>query len=208
MSEAKFITLEGTEGVGKSTQCSMLATAIEREFEVEVEVTREPGGTLLGESIRSILLDPKLPAMDDAAELLLMFAARAEHLARFIKPSLAENRWVICDRFTDATYAYQGGGRELDKKVISDLEALVQKGFEPDLTIVFDLDVEAALGRAAKRSDPDRFELEKHAFFERVRETYLQRAAAYPERIVVVDGSPGLDTVHAAVMEAVRERLV
>ena len=208
MSQAKFITLEGTEGVGKSTQCSMLAAAIEREFGVDVEVTREPGGTLLGESIRSILLDPNVPAMDGVAELLLMFAARAEHLAKVIKPALADNRWVICDRFTDATYAYQGGGRELEKKIISGLETIVQKGFSPDLTVVLDLEVDVALNRVAKRGDPDRIEQERHEFFERVRATYLRLATNYPARITVVDAAPSVDVVHRAVMDAVHERLI
>lgn len=208
MSQAKFITLEGTEGVGKSTQCSMLATAIEREFGVDAEVTREPGGTFLGESIRSILLDPNIPAMDGATELLLMFAGRAEHLAKVIKPALADNRWVICDRFTDATYAYQGGGRGLEKKVISDLQTIVQKGFAPDLTVVLDLEVDVALKRVATRGEPDRFEQERHEFFERVRATYLRLVVAYPERIALVDAAPAVDVVHRAVMDAVRERLI
>jgi len=207
VSQAKFITLEGTEGVGKSTQCSMLATAIEKEFSVDAQVTREPGGTLLGESIRSILLDPNIPAMDGAAELLLMFAVRAEHLAKVIKSALADDRWVICDRFTDATYAYQGGGRGLEKKIISELETIVQKGFIPDLTVLLDLDVGVALKRVAKRGEADRFEQERREFFERVRATYLQLAAAYPERIVLVDAAPAVDVVHRAVMDAVRERL-
>jgi dTMP kinase len=205
--EAKFVTLEGTEGVGKSTQCTMLAKAIEHEFGVDTETTREPGGTALGESVRALLLDPALPAMDGFAELLLMFAARAEHLNRVIKPALAQGHWVICDRFTDATYAYQGGGRALDSAAISTLEQLVQGDFGPDLTIVLDLDVDVALNRAKRRGAADRFEQEKHDFFERVRTAYLQRAAAYPKRVVVVDASPDAVAVHAAIMNVVRERL-
>ena len=207
MIEAQFITLEGTEGVGKSTQCAMLADALKDEFACNVELTREPGGTTLGESIRSLLLDPALPAMDTTAELLLMFAARAEHLTRVIVPALTQGRWVICDRFTDATYAYQGGGRSLDMAMIAKLESLVMGDFGPDLTIILDLEVEVALQRATRRARPDRFEQETLTFFERVRQTYLQRAAAYPQRIVVIDAAPDADTVHTAVMECVSERL-
>ncbi|HJP35647.1 MAG TPA: dTMP kinase [Gammaproteobacteria bacterium] len=208
MTEARFITFEGAEGVGKSTQCAMLAEALERERICDIELTREPGGTALGEAIRALLLDPALPAMDGTAELLLMFAARAEHLGRVIRPALAQGRWVICDRFTDATYAYQGGGRSLDTAAIATLESLVVGDFSPDLTIVLDLDVEVALERAARRAKLDRFEKEKPAFFERVRQTYLQRAAAYPERIVVVDAGPDAHTVHTAVIDCVRGRLI
>jgi len=199
--------MEGTEGVGKSTQCTMLAEAIENELGYDTRITREPGGTALGESIRALLLDPELPAMDSFAELLLMFAARAEHLTRVIKPALGRGQWIVCDRFTDATYAYQGGGRELDTAAIAELERLVQGDFRPDLTIVLDLDVDVALTRAARRGAADRFEQEKHAFFERVRHAYLQRAVAYPERMVVVDAAPDEDAVHASIMNAVRERL-
>jgi dTMP kinase len=208
VTQAKFITLEGTEGVGKSTQCLMLAEAFQRNFKFDVKLTREPGGTVLGESIRTILLDPALPPMDGTAELLLMFAARAEHLAEVIKPTLAEGCWVLCDRFTDATYAYQGGGRSLDTEAISALERLVQQGFTPDLTVVLDLDVDLALTRAARRGEPDRFEQEKRSFFERVRATYLQLAAACPDRIVVVDATPAVEVVHTAIINIVRERLM
>jgi len=152
--------MEGTEGVGKSTQCTMLAEAIENELGYDTRITREPGGTALGESIRALLLDPELPAMDSFAELLLMFAARAEHLTRVIKPALGRGQWIVCDRFTDATYAYQGGGRELDTAAIAELERLVQGDFRPDLTIVLDLDVDVALTRAARRGAADRFEQE------------------------------------------------
>jgi len=208
MSRAKFVTLEGIEGVGKSTQCTLLAEALRRDFDRDVELTREPGGTALGESVRTILLDPSLPPMDGTAELLLMFAARAEHLAQVIKPALAQERWVICDRFTDATYAYQGGGRLLNRVTIAVLEQLVQQGFRPDLTVVLDLDVALAMQRAAARGKPDRFEQEKLGFFERVRASYLQLAQAWPERIVVIDAAPTAEAVHAAIMAAVSERLL
>lgn len=207
MNGGKFITFEGTEGVGKSTQCALLAAALRRELGCDIELTREPGGTALGESIRAILLDPLLPPMNTNAELLLMFAARAEHLSQVIKPALAQGRWVICDRFTDASYAYQGGGRGLEATAIATLETLVQKGFGPDLTILLDLDVDTALQRATQRGEPDRFEQERHAFFARVRQVYLQRAAAHPERIIVVDAAPDIEAVHAAVMKSVHECL-
>lgn len=200
---ARFISLEGIEGVGKSTQCSLLAQALEREFGCEVEVTREPGGTPLGESIRSMLLDPALPAMDSTTELLLMFAARAEHLAAVIRPALASGKWVICDRFTDATYAYQGGGRGLGMEQIKTLENLVQNGLSPDLTILFDAEVRSALGRAAQRGKPDRFEQEQQQFFSRVRQAYLDRARDEPDRIIVIDAGSNVETVHRDVMRAV-----
>lgn len=207
MSGAKFITVEGIEGVGKSTQCTLLADALRRDFDCEIELTREPGGTALGESIRVILLDPNLPPMDGTAELLLMFAARAEHLTRVIKPALAMGRWVICDRFTDATYAYQGGGRALPRKSIAALEELVQSGFSPALTVILDLDVELAMQRATRRDKPDRFEQEQRSFFERARASYLKRADHWPDRIVVVDATPSEEDVHAAILTIVRERL-
>jgi len=207
VAEAKFITVEGIEGVGKSTQCTLLAAALKRDRHMAVQSTREPGGTALGESIRGLLLDPALPAMDGTAELLLMFAARAEHLNRVIRPALAVGTTVICDRFTDATYAYQGGGRALDQTLIETLETLVQRGLTPDLTVILDLDVERALARTAGRGGLDRFELEQRAFFERVRETYLERARAYPERIAVVDAAADIDAVHRAVLQCVIERI-
>ncbi len=208
MSQARFITVEGIEGVGKSTQCTLLADALRRDHDCEIELTREPGGTALGESIRSILLDPSLPPMAGTAELLLMFAARAEHLTRVIDPALARGRWVICDRFTDASYAYQGGGRGLDRTSIAALEQLVQAGFSPALTVILDLDVESALQRATLRGKPDRFEQEQRSFFERVRTSYLELAKAWPDRIVVVDAAPSEQVVHAAVLAIVRERLL
>ncbi len=203
----KFLTVEGTEGVGKSTQCERLAVALERDFGVAVTRTREPGGTRLGETLRTILLDPELPAMGGTAELLLMFAARAEHLDRVIRPALAAGRWVVCDRFTDATYAYQGGGRALDTTTIAELENLVQDTLRPDLTIVLDLDVERAMARIEDRAGADRFERERREFFERVRSVYLQRARIHPERMVVVDAGPAIEAVHASIMQVVRERI-
>ena len=207
MSVGKFITIEGAEGVGKSTQCALLSDALEAGFGCHSLLTREPGGTLLGESIRAILLDPKVPAMSAAAELLLMFAARAEHLASVIRPALARGDWVICDRFTDASYAYQGGGRDLGFEQIRTLEDFVQDGFTPDLTLLLDLDLDTAFQRVAKRGQLDRIEQEDRAFFQRVREVYLQRAADCPQRIVVVDAEPTIDFIHASIMQIAREKL-
>lgn len=207
MSEAQFITIEGIEGVGKSTQCALLANALKQDYGVEIELTREPGGTKLGEAIRAVVLDPNLPPMTGYAELLLMFAARAEHLSRVIRPALSNGRWVICDRFTDATYAYQGGGRELNNTTILSLEKLVQSGLTPSLTILIDIDIELALRRLVLRGTTDRFEGEQRDFFERVRKSYLRLAENYPNRIVVVDGSPEEEVVHESILSIVRERL-
>ncbi len=207
MTEAQFITIEGIEGVGKSTQCALLANALKQDYGVEIELTREPGGTKLGEAIRAVVLDPSLPPMTGYAELLLMFAARAEHLSRVIRPALSNGRWVICDRFTDATYAYQGGGRELNNTTILSLEKLVQSGLTPSLTILIDIDVELALRRLVLRGTTDRFEGEQRDFFERVRKSYLRLAENYPNRIVVVDGSPKEEVVHEFILSIVRERL-
>ncbi len=166
----KFITVEGIEGVGKT----------------EVVLTREPGGTPLAEAIRALLLDPHYTGMDPVCELQLMFAARAEHLARVIRPALEQGQWVLCDRFTDATYAYQGGGRGIDTAIIARLEKLVQGDFRPHLTLLLDVPVEVGLARAGDRSDPDRFEQEQVEFFERVRQAYLEMAAAEPQRYRVI----------------------
>ena len=156
-----FITIEGTEGVGKSTQCHKLCDALSERTGRGVLATREPGGTQLGEAIRRLLLDPELPAMHGTAELLLVFAARAEHLEKVIKPALAAGEIVVCDRFTDATYAYQGGGRGLDPVTIGALETLVQGSLRPDITLVLDLDLAIAAGRISDRGGLDRFEQNK-----------------------------------------------
>lgn len=183
-----FITLEGGEGAGKSTSMDFMRRHLEAAGR-RVCVTREPGGTALGEAVRGLLLDTRFEGMSADAELLLMFAARAEHLARVIRPALARGEWVLCDRFTDATYAYQGGGRGIDEARIRVLEDWVQQGFEPDLTLLFDLPVEQGLARAGERGELDRFEREQRAFFERVRQAYLQRAQAAPGRFRVIDAS-------------------
>lgn len=190
----RFVTLEGIEGVGKSTQCAVVAAALEA-LGHSVTVTREPGGTVLGEGIRGLLLDRELPAMDPMTELLLVFAARAEHLAKVIRPALGAGRWVVCDRFTDATYAYQGGGRGLSVSGIECLESLVQGVLRPDLTLLFDAPPELALARAKSRSESDRFESERLEFFARTRAAYLRRAALEPGRIRVIDASRPVEDV-------------
>jgi dTMP kinase len=192
-----FITLEGPEGAGKTTNREYLAARL-REAGVAVLLTREPGGTPLAERIRELLLAPSDEAMAADTELLLVFAARAQHLAEVIRPALARGEVVICDRFTDATYAYQGGGRGLSRERIATLESFVQGALRPDLTLVFDLPIEIGLARAAARGRLDRFEQEGQAFFEAVRAAYLQRAAAAPERYRLVDAGQTLAQVQAS----------
>jgi dTMP kinase len=188
VTRGKFITVEGIEGVGKSTHCAYIVDFLSRTGR-DVISTREPGGTDLGEGIRELLLNRSLPPMIPITELLLMFAARAEHIHKVIRPAVESGRWVVCDRFTDATYAYQGGGRGVDAKAIAALEALAQRKFRPDLTVLLDVPVELALARATARGAADRFELEDPAFFERVRQRYLEDAANEPARVAVVDGA-------------------
>ncbi len=193
-----FITIEGIEGAGKSTVLDAVRERLEAAG-ARVVVTREPGGTPLAESVRGLLLDPGNAAMTVETELLLMFAARADHLAHRIRPALEAGQWVVCDRFTDATYAYQGGGRGVHAERIAELERLVQGTFRPDLTILLDLPAEAGLARANGRGAPDRFERETLEFFERVRATYAARAQAEPERIRRVDARGTPEEVRAAV---------
>lgn len=193
-----FITLEGPEGAGKSTNREYLAQLL-REQGVTVCLTREPGGTPLAERIRELLLSPSEEPMAADTELLLVFAARAQHLQQVIKPALARGEWVLCDRFTDATYAYQGGGRGLSSARIAELERFVQGDLRPDLTLVFDLPVDVGLARAAARGRLDRFEQEQQGFFESVRTTYLRRASAAPERYRILDAAQSLEDVQAAI---------
>jgi dTMP kinase len=188
----KFITLEGVDGAGKSTHLAWIAERL-RARGLEVVVTREPGGTPLGERLRELLLEQP---MHIETETMLMFAARREHLARVIAPALEVGRWVLSDRFTDATYAYQGGGRGLSLERIAALERWVHGDLQPDLTLYFDLSVEIARQRlAASQAAPDRFEREASGFFERVRAAYLERAAAHPGRIRVIDAAQPLENV-------------
>ena len=190
----KFITIEGTEGVGKTTNIQFIESWMKRN-DLAYATTREPGGTPLAEQIRELLLAPREESVCSTAELLLMFAARAQHLNQLIEPMLDEGAWVLCDRFTDATYAYQGAGREMRDDLISELELLVQGSLRPDLTLILDIPVEVGLQRAGERSTPDRFELEKIEFFQRVRNRYLQIASDNPQRCVVIDASQPLDAV-------------
>ncbi|MCW1937712.1 dTMP kinase [Pseudomonas sp. MDMC_285] len=191
-----FITLEGPEGAGKSTNREYLAERL-RERGIDVLLTREPGGTPLAERIRELLLDPSDEPMAADTELLLVFAARAQHLQQVIRPALARGCVVLCDRFTDATYAYQGGGRGLSIERIAQLEQFVQGELRPDLTLIFDLPVEVGLARAAARGRLDRFEQEGRGFFEAVRHAYLQRAAQSPQRYRVLDAGQTLAQVQA-----------
>lgn len=191
-----FITLEGPEGAGKSTNREYLAERL-REQGIDVLLTREPGGTPLAERIRELLLDPSDEPMAADTELLLVFAARAQHLQQVIRPALAKGSVVLCDRFTDATYAYQGGGRGLSIERIAQLEQFVQGELRPDLTLIFDLPVEIGLARAAARGRLDRFEQEGRGFFEAVRQAYLQRAEQAPQRYRVLDAGQTLAQVQA-----------
>jgi dTMP kinase len=203
MNRGRFITVEGIEGAGKTTCLGLIEQQV-RQRGFDVLVTREPGGTPLGEDLRALLLGHKHEGMTDAAELLMMFAARAEHLGARIGPALAAGQWVICDRFTDATYAYQGFGRGLDRDRIALLEDWVQGTLRPDLTLLLDLPVATGLERAGKRSAPDRFENQEKAFFERVRRGYLTLADAAPERFRTIDASADQDAVSSAVTATIR----
>jgi dTMP kinase len=199
----KFITLEGIEGVGKTSNLRFIKELLETSGHNCV-VTREPGGTKLGEALRGILLSHSDENMSADAELLMMFAARAEHLSKVILPALENNQTVLCDRFTEATYAYQGGGRQLDVDKISKLEQWVQGDLRPDLTIVLDAPVEIGRARAGRRSEPDRIEKEHDDFFQRVRNAYIEQANHYPHRICLVDASKGL----AEVQKQIHEQLI
>ncbi len=200
----QFITLEGGEGVGKSTNLAAI-TGWLSEQGIDHLVTREPGGTPLAEEIRGLLLAPRDEPMAEPTELLLMFAARAQHIATVIEPALAAGRWVVCDRFTDATRAYQGSGRGLSQQLIDSLAALVQGELAPNLTVLLDLPVEQGLARAGERGALDRFELENLDFFQRVRAGYLQLAAAEPQRFAVIDAGQPLASVEQAVLAALTE---
>ena len=202
----RFITVEGTEGVGKTSNLDFIERLL-REAGKDVVRTREPGGTELGETLRGILLDAGQDGITDDAELLLMFAARAQHLAEVIRPALDAGKWVLCDRFTDATYAYQGGGRGIPASRIAVLEQWVQGDLRPDLTLLLDLPVAAGLARAGERSEPDRFEREQAAFFERVRQAYLERARQEPERFRIIDASPELPAVQAQIRQVLEDFL-
>jgi len=189
-----FITIEGIEGGGKSTALEYLQQFL-RDAGVDLVATREPGGTQLGEELRSQLLSPHRECMDPVAELLLVFAARAQHIVEVIEPALAAGRWVLCDRFTDATYAYQGGGRGIRREMIRTLEELVQGSLRPDCTVLLDVDEELGLRRARGRGEPDRIEREAVDFFRRVRASYLDSARRGAGRYHVIDGGRSLEQV-------------
>jgi dTMP kinase len=204
----RFVTMEGIEGVGKSTQVARLSEAL-KSLGIAHVVTREPGGTPLAESIRDVVLTARQETLPPTAELLLMFAARAVHLANHIEPNLRAGRWVICDRFTDATYAYQGGGRQLRMDTIGELESMVQGTLRPHLTLLLDAPVEKALARARRRnagSPEDRFERERSDFFERVTSVYRARAAAEPDRIAIIDATRSVEEVGARILEQLKVR--
>ena len=194
----RFITLDGGDGTGKTTQLAFIRNWLTEQNKTVV-VTREPGGTRLGEVIRALLLDNELPAMAAETELLLIFAARAEHLTQVIRPALARGDWVLCDRFTDATYAYQGGGRGIAGERIAVLEQWVQQGLQPDLSLFLDLPTDKAADRVRNRGERNRFECEMTEFAERVRQGYLNRAVAEPERCRVIDAGQDRADVSRAI---------
>jgi len=194
METGKFITFEGIEGVGKSTNMAHLTTLLEEDG-CKVLTTREPGGTPMAERLRDMVAEHGDEAMPDIAELLIVFAARALHVNNVIQPALAAGTWVVCDRFTDSSRAYQGGGRGLPQEDINRLAGWVHGDLRPDLTILLDTPVETGMGRAGRRGEPDRFEIEEAEFFTRVRATYLQLAESEPDRFVIVDATRELDVV-------------
>jgi dTMP kinase len=189
-----FLTLEGTEGVGKSTNLEFICDCL-AQAGVDYIRTREPGGTPLAEEVRELLLKPRGESVDPIAELLLVFAARAQHLQRVVIPALERGQWVVCDRFTDATFAYQGGGRQMNLDVISDLERMVQGTLRPDAVIILDVDPSVGLARARGRGESDRFEREDLAFFSRVRAMYRARAEAHPDAYHTIDAGRSLTEV-------------
>lgn len=206
MNRGQFITLEGTEGVGKTTNRDFIEAYL-CSRDIPLLVTREPGGTPLAEQLRELLLAPRDEPVDATAELLMVFAARAQHLNQVIVPALEKGTWVLCDRFTDATYAYQGAGRGLSCEIIEALEAMVQGTVRPDRTLILDIDVAAGLERASQRGELDRFETEKVEFFERVRAGYRQRALAAPDRYNIVDAGQPLDKVQADIALVLQQLL-
>jgi dTMP kinase len=206
IARGKFISLEGGEGAGKSTLLAGLREHIERNG-VSLVQTREPGGTTVGEAVRAIVLDPAQRGMAAETELLLMFAARAQLVREVIEPALAAGRWVLCDRYADASHAYQGGGRGQPTERIAELERWACMGVQPDLTLLLDLPVATGRARAAGRGDADRIEVEADAFFERVRARYRERAAAEPERFRTLDAGQSPAQVLAAATMAVEDQL-
>jgi len=194
--KGKFITLEGSEGVGKTTSLKFVKSCIENAGH-KVLVTREPGGTPLAEDLRAILLANRDETVEPDTELLLMFAARCQHVNQVIKPALDAGTWVLSDRFVDASYAYQGGGRGIDFERIKHIEDWCLSNFNPDLTVLLDMSVEEGMARTRQRGAPDRFETEKMDFYESIRQAYLKRAEQEPSRIKVIDASPSIEEVQS-----------
>ena len=215
-SAGKFITFEGLDGCGKSTQMEKLAAALRAEG-IDVLTTREPGGTEIGERIRAVLLDSRTAGLDPWAEMALMFASRTQLIAEVIEPALKAGKWVLCDRYTDSTEAYQGGGRKLGRRPVLQMHKVLCHGLWPDLTILMDSDVAHSVQRARRRNkiagdgdapDENRFERESTAFFNRVHKAYLKIAAREKPRVVMVDARPAIAEVHAQILGVVRERLM
>ena len=204
MKRGKFLTIEGQDGAGKSTNIAIMQAHLE-ENGIEFVQTREPGGTAFGEKVRELILNSGDDLMGNKSELLLMFAARAQHIETVIEPVLKSGKWVLCDRFTDASYAYQGAGRNMGMADIQLLEDYVQQGLTPDLTLVLDLPTEMGESRAGQRSAPDRFEQQKLDFKQRVRDCYLTRAKEEPQRMKVIDASESLEQVKQSVLQEMRE---
>jgi dTMP kinase len=212
----KFITFEGLDGCGKTTQLEKLAAVLQAEG-IDVLTTREPGGTEIGERIRTVLLDSRTAGLDPWAEMALMFASRAQQIAQVIEPALNDGRWVLCDRYTDSTEAYQGGGRQLGSESVLQVHQVLCHGLWPDLTILMDSDVNHSVKRARRRNqaavdgdqpDENRFEQESHAFFTRVRQAYLDIANREAQRVALVDARRPAEAVHPEIVRVVRERLL
>ena len=211
IARGKFISFEGLDGCGKTTQMEKLVASLRSES-IEVLTTREPGGTEIGERIRAVLLDSRTAGLDSYAEMALMFASRAQLIAEVIEPALAAGKWVLCDRFTDSTEAYQGGGRQIGSEAVLKLHKLLCRGLWPDLTILMDSDVSFSVNRARRRNksaeqDENRFEKESHGFFTRVREAFLEIARREPQRVILIDARPPIELVHAEILRAVGGRL-
>ena len=206
-SSVKFITIEGMEGAGKSTNLDYVINFFQQR-DIEFTATREPGGTEISEKIRQLLLDHHRESLAPLAELMLIFAARAQHIDKVIRPALEAGQWVICDRFTDATYAYQGEGRELGGKKVETLERFVQQDLQPDLTIILDVPVTLSAARVKQRGgELDRFEVEGSDFFQRVRDAYHQRVSVAPERYALIDASQSLAQVQTELQNILEQLL-
>jgi dTMP kinase len=208
----KFITFEGLDGCGKSTQLEKLAAGL-RDNKIDVVTTREPGGTVIGERIRAVLLDSRTAGLDPQAEMALMFASRAQLISEVIEPALKAGKWVVCDRFTDSTEAYQGGGRQIGTQAVLELHRVLCRNLWPDLTIFMDSDVNSSVRRARRRNkdaenDENRFEQESLAFFTRVREGFLAIAQREPQRVVKIDARPPIEAVHEEIVRVVQNKWI